>query len=59
MELIALVTGGSEKLRAAEKAAKEKKQRIWKDYTPSAVNVSSIIAIVILDCYSFLSFSNP
>jgi len=35
---IALVSGGAEKLRAAEKAAKEKKMRIWKDYTPSAVH---------------------
>ncbi len=30
-----VVTQGVDKLRAAEKAAKEKKQRIWKDYTPS------------------------
>ncbi|GFQ84815.1 staphylococcal nuclease domain-containing protein 1 [Trichonephila clavata] len=29
------VTSGLEKLRAAEKAAKEKRLRIWKDYAPS------------------------
>jgi len=34
---IAKVTGGPEKYRAAEKAAKERKARIWKDYKPSAV----------------------
>jgi len=34
---IAKVTGGPEKYRAAEKAAKERKLRIWKDYKPSAV----------------------
>ena len=39
---IALVSGGAEKLRAAEKAAKEKKMRIWKDYTPSAVHSVNI-----------------
>jgi staphylococcal nuclease domain-containing protein 1 len=37
---IALVTGGAEKLRVAEKAAKEKKLRIWKDYVSSAPQVS-------------------
>lgn len=30
------VTGGAEKLRGAEKSAKEKKLRIWKDYQVSA-----------------------
>merc|ERR1712002_684077 len=34
---IAKVTGGPEKYRAAEKIAKERKARIWKDYKPSAV----------------------
>ncbi|CAL8131754.1 unnamed protein product [Orchesella dallaii] len=32
------VTGGAENLRAAERYAKEKKLRIWKDYTVSAAN---------------------
>jgi len=36
-----MVTGGAEKLRAAEKAAKEKKSRIWKDYKPATVQVCS------------------
>lgn len=36
---IALVTGGAEKLRASEKAAKEKRLRIWKDYVSSAPQV--------------------
>ena len=31
-----VVTQGTEKYRAAEKVAKEKKMRIWKDYKPSA-----------------------
>lgn len=31
-----VVTQGAEKYRAAEKQAKEKKMRIWKDYTPTA-----------------------
>lgn len=35
-----MVTGGAEKLRAAEKAAKEKKLRLWKDYVPSAPQVN-------------------
>ena len=39
---IALVTGGSEKLRAAERAAKEKKIRLWKNYTPSGSQASPI-----------------
>jgi len=33
---IAKVTGGPEKYRAAEKLAKERKARIWKDYKPAA-----------------------
>merc|ERR1712106_354137 len=33
---IAKVTGGPEKYRAAEKSAKERKSRIWRDYKPSA-----------------------
>jgi len=37
---LATVTGGAEKLRAAERAAKEKKLRIWKNYTPSAAQVT-------------------
>ena len=37
---LATVTGGAEKLRAAEKAAKEKKVRMWKNYTPSAAQVT-------------------
>jgi len=32
------VTGGAERLRAGEKYAKEKKLRIWKDYTASSVS---------------------
>nr|CAG4638262.1 EOG090X01F7 [Cyclestheria hislopi] len=38
---MALVTGGAEKLRSAEKAAKEKKMRIWKDYTPSGPQLNA------------------
>ena len=34
------VTGGPEKLRAAEKIAKQKKLRIWVDYKPPASKVS-------------------
>lgn len=34
------VTGGPEKLRAAEKIAKQKKLRLWVDYKPAASNVS-------------------
>ncbi|XP_071791896.1 staphylococcal nuclease domain-containing protein 1-like isoform X2 [Asterias amurensis] len=34
---IATVTSGADKLRAAEKKAKEKKLRIWKDYKSNAV----------------------
>ena len=37
---IAMVTGGAEKLRAAEKAAKEKKLRIWKNYVPAGPQVN-------------------
>lgn len=35
-----VVTQGADKYRAAEKQAKEKKVRIWKDYTPSVSTVS-------------------
>nr|CAG4641473.1 EOG090X01F7 [Eurycercus lamellatus] len=37
---IAMVSGGAEKLRAAEKGAKEKRLRIWQNYTPSAPQLS-------------------
>lgn len=40
---IALVTGGAEKLRSSEKAAKEKKLRIWKDYVQSTPTVYQLI----------------
>lgn len=36
---IAKVTGGPEKYRNAEKLAKERKVRLWKDYKPSAGSV--------------------
>lgn len=45
---IASVTGGPEKLRAAEKLAKEKKLRLWTDYKPSGPKV--------WEGYFFLSF---
>jgi staphylococcal nuclease domain-containing protein 1 len=45
---IALVTGGAEKLRAAEKAAKEKKLRIWKDYVSSAPQVGFLTVVCII-----------
>ncbi|ESO85752.1 hypothetical protein LOTGIDRAFT_235720 [Lottia gigantea] len=35
-----VVTNGSEKLRSAEKVGKEKKLRIWKDYTPSTNSIN-------------------
>ncbi|XP_030843744.1 staphylococcal nuclease domain-containing protein 1 isoform X1 [Strongylocentrotus purpuratus] len=34
-----VVTSGADKLRAAEKVAKEKRLRLWKDYTPSTTTV--------------------
>ncbi|XP_072045647.1 staphylococcal nuclease domain-containing protein 1-like [Amphiura filiformis] len=34
-----MVTTGPERLRSAEKVAKEKRSRIWKDYTPSTVQI--------------------
>ncbi|XP_071476921.1 staphylococcal nuclease domain-containing protein 1-like [Diadema antillarum] len=34
-----VVTSGADKLRAAEKAAKEKRLRLWKNYTPPAAAV--------------------
>ncbi|KAF6035658.1 SND1 [Bugula neritina] len=37
---IGVVTQGVEKLRVAEKLAKEKRLRIWKDWTPSASTLS-------------------
>ncbi|XP_042886728.1 staphylococcal nuclease domain-containing protein 1-like isoform X2 [Penaeus japonicus] len=37
---IASVTGGPEKLRAAEKLAKEKKLRLWTDYKPSGPKIA-------------------
>jgi staphylococcal nuclease domain-containing protein 1 len=37
------VSGGSEALRAAEKIAKEKKLRIWKDYTASAATGAALL----------------
>jgi len=37
---ISKVTGGPEKYRAAEKLAKEKKLRIWKNYAPSESTIS-------------------
>ena len=58
---IALVSGGAEKLRAAEKAAKEKKMRIWKDYTPSAVHSVNInkffYLLIFLVAYIFFASS--
>ena len=36
---IAKVTGGPQKYRDAEKAAKERKVRVWKDYKPAAGSV--------------------
>ena len=36
------VTEGADKLRAAEKAAKEKKVKIWKDYSPAANSAAEI-----------------
>ncbi|XP_014664690.1 PREDICTED: LOW QUALITY PROTEIN: staphylococcal nuclease domain-containing protein 1-like [Priapulus caudatus] len=35
-----VVTQGPEKLRAAEKSAKERRARIWKDYVPSTLGVN-------------------
>ncbi|CAH1250586.1 staphylococcal nuclease domain-containing protein 1-like [Branchiostoma lanceolatum] len=35
-----VVTTGAEKLRSAEKASKEKRLRIWKDYTPSQASIA-------------------
>ncbi|KAK7063179.1 nuclease domain-containing protein [Halocaridina rubra] len=37
---IATVTGGPEKLRTAEKQAKEKKLRLWTDYKPTSLSLS-------------------
>jgi hypothetical protein len=38
------VTGGPEKYRQAEKVAKEKKLRIWKNYTPAASTISEKVS---------------
>lgn len=35
---MALMATGADKLRAAERAAKEKRTRRWKDWTPSAAS---------------------
>ncbi|XP_071943600.1 staphylococcal nuclease domain-containing protein 1-like [Antedon mediterranea] len=37
-----VVTQGTEKLRSAEKEAKNKRIRLWKDYTPSKANIVPI-----------------
>jgi len=37
---ISKVTGGPEKYRAAEKAAKERKVRLWRNYAPAASTIS-------------------
>nr|CAG4651604.1 EOG090X01F7 [Triops cancriformis] len=37
---ITFVTGGAEKLRTAERQAKEKKLRLWKDYAPTTNQLS-------------------
>lgn len=34
-----MLSKGHDKLRAAEKFAKEKRLRIWKDYSPSKSNI--------------------
>ncbi|CAG0893449.1 unnamed protein product [Cyprideis torosa] len=38
---IGLVTRGHEKLRAAEREAKEKRLRVWQNYQPSTLNLSA------------------
>ncbi|XP_076334684.1 staphylococcal nuclease domain-containing protein 1-like isoform X2 [Tachypleus tridentatus] len=38
---ITVVTGGPDKLRAAERSAKESRLRIWRDYTPSGPTIDS------------------
>lgn len=48
---IGLCTEGSEKMRAAEKQAKEKKLRLWRDYQiPSAANRETYKAKVMEVC---------
>lgn len=37
---IGLCTGGAEKLRAAERQAKEKRLRLWKSYQPTSTGIS-------------------
>lgn len=39
-------SGGAERLRAAEKEAKEKRVRIWKDYQSNTPQVSAFYCIV-------------
>jgi hypothetical protein len=43
------VTGGPEKYRQAEKLAKEKKLRIWKNYTPAVSTISEKV----IDSFKF------
>jgi hypothetical protein len=43
------VTGGPEKYRQAEKLAKEKKLRIWKNYTPAVSTISEKV----IEIYKF------
>ncbi|KAL3210473.1 hypothetical protein MRX96_008717 [Rhipicephalus microplus] len=38
---LASVTGGADRLRAAEKEAKEKRSRLWKDYTPTGIPIDA------------------
>ncbi|KAH7939386.1 hypothetical protein HPB52_011695 [Rhipicephalus sanguineus] len=38
---LASVTGGADRLRAAEKEAKEKRLRLWKDYTPTGIPIDA------------------
>ncbi|XP_075530608.1 staphylococcal nuclease domain-containing protein 1 [Dermacentor variabilis] len=38
---LASVTGGADRLRAAEKEAKEKRLRLWKDYKPTGIPIDA------------------
>jgi len=38
---LACVTGGPEKYRAAQAAAKEKRLRVWKDWVPTGITISA------------------
>lgn len=40
-------SGGAERLRAAEKEAKEKRVRIWKDYQSNTPQVSAFYCIAV------------